>query len=69
MAGNRWQDANRYLEIGLAFPSCIVVGILIGHGLDRLFHKDYLNIIGLLLGIAAGFAQLLRLTRKPPPEE
>ena len=53
------------MEIGLIFPCSIVVGLLAGYGLDHYFHKHFFYIIGLLLGIAAGFVQLIRLTRKP----
>ena len=62
------RQADRYLEIGFAFPACIVVGLMLGYGLDRHFHTHFLYIVGLLLGIAAGFVQLIRLTRKPPPD-
>ncbi len=62
------RQADRYLEIGFAFPAGIVVGVMIGYGLDRYFHTHFLYIVGLLLGIAAGFVQLIRLTRKPPPD-
>ena len=58
------QEANRYLEIGLIFPCAIVVGLGIGYGLDHYFHKHIFYLIGLLLGIAAGFVQLIRLTSK-----
>lgn len=60
-----WQQVNRYMEIGLIFPCSIVVGLLVGYGLDHLFHTHIFYLIGLLLGIAAGFVQLVRLTRKP----
>ena len=60
-----FKEVNRYLEVGLAFPACIVVGLLLGHWLDRLFHRDIFNLLGLLLGIAAGFVNLIRLTSKP----
>ena len=60
-----WQQVNRYMEIGLIFPCSIVVGLLAGYGLDHYFHKHLFYLIGLLLGIAAGFVQLIRLTQKP----
>ncbi len=66
---NPLRQADRYLEIGFAFPACIVAGLFGGYGLDRLFHTHSLYIIGLLLGIVAGFVQLIRLTRKPPSGE
>jgi ATP synthase protein I len=61
------RQADRYLEIGFAFPAGIVVGLMIGYGLDRHFHTHFLYVVGLLLGIAAGFVTLVRLTMKPKP--
>jgi F0F1-type ATP synthase assembly protein I len=47
---------------GLAFllPVCTFVGYLIGYLLDKAFHTHWIYIPGLLLGIAAGFVQLVR---------
>ena len=60
-----WRDLNRYLEIGLMFPASIVAGLLIGYGLDRLFGTEKVFVvIFMLLGIAAAFIQLVRLTSK-----
>ena len=33
---------------------------IIGYALDKAFHTDWIYIPGLLLGIAAGFVQLVR---------
>jgi F0F1-type ATP synthase assembly protein I len=59
-----WKQLNRYLEIGLAFPASTVAGLLIGYGLDRLFHTHFLYIVFMLFGIAGGFVQLVRLTSR-----
>jgi F0F1-type ATP synthase assembly protein I len=40
------------------------VGYAIGYALDKAFHTEWLYIPGLLLGIAAGFAQLIRQLMK-----
>jgi F0F1-type ATP synthase assembly protein I len=47
---------------GLAFllPVSAVVGYLIGGLLDKAFHTTWLNIPFLILGIVAGFVQLIR---------
>jgi len=60
----KFQEANRYLEIGLAFPASLVVGLLIGYGLDKLFGTHFLYLVFMLLGIAGAFIQLLRLLKK-----
>ncbi len=59
-----WRQLNKYLEIGLAFPAGTVAGLLIGYGLDRVFHTHFLYWVGMLLGIAGAFIELLRLTSK-----
>src|SRR2546423_411700 len=41
-----------------------VIGWLIGVGLDKWLHTTWLYIVGLLLGIAAGFVQLIRAASK-----
>ncbi|MGA2740225.1 MAG: AtpZ/AtpI family protein [Bryobacteraceae bacterium] len=47
---------------GLAFllPAATLVGYAIGYLLDRAFHTHFLYLVFLILGIAAGFVQLLR---------
>lgn len=64
-----WKQANRYLEIGFIFPSCVVVGLLLGYWLDRLTGKSVFQLPGLLLGIAAGFVQFIRIASKKKNDE
>jgi F0F1-type ATP synthase assembly protein I len=59
-----WRQVNRYLEIGLMFPASTVAGLLVGYGLDRLFHTRFLYWVFMLVGIAGAFVQLIRLTSK-----
>ena len=51
----------RYSEIAFIFPAATVVGWLIGVGLDHWLHTSWLYILGLILGIVAGFVQLIRI--------
>ena len=51
----------RYSEIAFIFPAATVVGWLIGVGLDHWLHTTWLYILGLILGIIAGFVQLIRM--------
>jgi F0F1-type ATP synthase assembly protein I len=51
----------RYSEIAFIFPAATVVGWLIGVGLDHWLHTTWLYILGLILGIIAGFVQLIRI--------
>jgi F0F1-type ATP synthase assembly protein I len=51
----------RYSEIAFIFPAATVVGWLVGVGLDHWLHTTWLYIVGLILGIIAGFVQLIRM--------
>lgn len=54
------EQAAEYSTLALLLPVSIFVGWLLGHLLDKAFGTDYLNIVGLLLGIVAGFVGLIR---------
>ncbi len=58
---NTWMQVSRFIELGVLLPACTFVGWLIGAALDRWLHTSWLYLAGLLLGIAAGFVQLLRM--------
>jgi ATP synthase protein I len=52
-------------SIGINLVLSTFVGLAIGYGLDSLFHSSpWLTIIFLILGIIAGFRELLRLANK-----
>ena len=55
-----WLQFARYSQLGVALPATVVVGWLIGAALDRRFHTAWLYLAGILLGIAAGFIELIR---------
>jgi F0F1-type ATP synthase assembly protein I len=59
----QWQQYGKYLGLAFVLPSCTLVGYLIGKGLDKLFGTHFLTFIFLLLGIAAGFIDLIRETK------
>jgi F0F1-type ATP synthase assembly protein I len=54
----------KYSQIGFALPAATVVGWLIGVGADRLLHTKSLYLVGLILGIAGGFVELIRTVSK-----
>ena len=54
------QMAN-YSQIAFIFPAATVVGWLIGAALDHWLHTTWLYIVGLIVGIIAGFVELIRL--------
>ena len=50
----------RYSQLGLVLPAATFVGWLIGVALDKWLHTTWLYLAGLLLGIVAGFVELIR---------
>jgi F0F1-type ATP synthase assembly protein I len=57
---NYWVQVGRYSQLAFLLPSATVAGWLLGSLLDRWLHTTWLNIIGLFLGIAVGFIELIR---------
>ena len=57
---NNWAQMANYAQLAVVFPAATVVGWLIGTGLDKWLHTTWLYIVGLLLGIVAGFVELIR---------
>ncbi len=57
---NTWMQISRFIELGVLLPSCTLGGWLVGAALDKWLHTSWLYLVGLLLGIAAGFVQLVR---------
>ena len=53
-----------YTSLAFMLPAATLVGYGIGYLLDRLFHTHFLYILFLILGIAAGFVQLVRQVRR-----
>jgi F0F1-type ATP synthase assembly protein I len=50
-----------YSQLAVIFPAATVVGWLIGAGLDHWLHTTWLYLLGLILGIIAGFVELIRV--------
>jgi F0F1-type ATP synthase assembly protein I len=57
---NFWLQVARYSQLAFVLPAALVVGWLIGAALDRWLHTTWLYLAGILLGIAAGFIELIR---------
>jgi ATP synthase protein I len=57
---NFWVQSARYTQLALVFPAAVVVGWLVGAGLDRWLHTTWLYLAGILFGIVAGFIELIR---------
>lgn len=57
---NPWIQIARYSQLAFVLPAATVMGWLLGAGLDRWFHTTWLYLGGILLGIVAGFVELIR---------
>ena len=49
------------IQLGLLLPACVVIGWAIGLALDRWLGKHWINVVGLIAGAIAGFAQTIRI--------
>jgi len=49
-----------YSQLAFIFPAATVAGWLIGLALDHWLHTTWLYLGGLILGIVAGFVELIR---------
>lgn len=61
---NPWVQVGQYAQLAVVFPAATVIGWLIGSALDRWLHTSWLYIVGLILGIVAGFVELIRSATK-----
>ena len=50
--------AESMIQLAIALPAGCVIGWLIGAWLDKHFHQSWMGIVGILLGVAAGFMQI-----------
>jgi F0F1-type ATP synthase assembly protein I len=55
-----WIQLARYSQLAFIFPAATVMGWLIGLALDHWLHTTWLYLLGLILGIIAGFVELIR---------
>lgn len=52
--------AERLIEIAFIMPAALVIGWLIGAGLDKWLHQHWIYILGIVFGFVAGFIEVLR---------
>jgi F0F1-type ATP synthase assembly protein I len=55
-----WIQLAKYSQLAFVFPAATVAGWLIGVALDHWLHTTWLYLAGLVLGIIAGFVELIR---------
>ena len=60
-----WFAASRLSYIGIFFGVAICIGYFAGHWVDGRFHtQPWLGVVGLLVGAASAFRELIRITRQ-----
>jgi len=57
---NFWVQFARYSQLAFMLPAATAAGWIVGSLFDRWLHTTWINLLGLLLGIAAGFIELIR---------
>ncbi len=57
---NAFVQMANYAQLAIVFPAATLIGWLIGTAFDRWWHTSWLYIVGLILGIVAGFVELIR---------
>ncbi len=55
-----WIQMAKYSQLAFVFPAATIAGWLIGVALDRWLHTTWIYIAGLIVGIVAGFVELIR---------
>ena len=68
--GGEFRNYLRFSTLGIEMGVALVIGMLLGWYLDRLFGtRPWLIIIFSIFGMAAGFRNLIRLARKDWDDE
>jgi F0F1-type ATP synthase assembly protein I len=57
---NIWRLIGRYSNLAFVLPAAIILGLIIGHLLDRWLGKTWITLAGLFVGCIVGFAELIR---------
>jgi ATP synthase protein I len=64
------QIVGSYSYVGIFFGVAVCLGLLGGRWLDHRWHTEpWLTLLGVLIGVAAGFRELYRLSKKALREE
>ena len=56
-----WVEAEKLIQLGVMMPLALILGYFGGSWLDEKLHTTWMKMVGLFVGIAAGFVQLIRV--------
>lgn len=51
--------AESMIQLAIALPGGCLIGWLLGTALDKHFHTEWINILGVVLGAIGGFIQII----------
>jgi ATP synthase protein I len=70
-SGNRsfWVTVARYSQLAFVLPAAIFAGWVVGGLLDRWLHTSWIYLLGVFLGIIAGFIELIRTVLRSEKED
>ena len=54
-------QAEKMMQIAIMMPAAVFIGYILGYWLDKVLHQNWINILGLVLGAAAGLTSVVRM--------
>lgn len=59
----------RYSEIGFIIPAAVLLGYLLGTGLDYWLHTKWIVVAGVIFGAISGFISMIRMALRSDEEQ
>ncbi len=59
----------RYSEIGFILPAAVLLGYLVGTGLDYWLHTNWVVVAGVVFGAISGFVSMIRMALRSDEEQ